>query len=188
MLRSIRNVKLLKYVSLICLSPLFVFYSSLYLFINVKRLSVSSINPSKNNGLSVRNIRNTRVFNLFSVDCKTVRIFLRSQVSASSQTKGLERGWKRRVRLGRDVGRVRLALLARVRLLRHALTISLLILRKKPTVLQSIFYAVLFITGHWSLLNSNIWIKVTKILIESSEHNWANISEAICPTMLVFSR
>ena len=30
MLRSIRNVKLLKCVSLICLSPLFVFYSSLY--------------------------------------------------------------------------------------------------------------------------------------------------------------
>ena len=29
MLRSIRNVKLLKCVSLICLSPLFVFYSSL---------------------------------------------------------------------------------------------------------------------------------------------------------------
>ena len=36
-----------------------------------------------------------------------------------------------------DVGRVRLARFARVRLLRHALPISLLILRKKPTVLQS---------------------------------------------------
>ena len=36
------------------------------------------------------------------------------------------------------VGRVRLARFARVRLLRHALPISLLILRKKPTVLQSI--------------------------------------------------
>ena len=35
-------------------------------------------------------------------------------------------------------GRVRLARLARVRLLHHALPISLLILRKKPTVLQSI--------------------------------------------------
>ena len=34
-------------------------------------------------------------------------------------------------------GRVRLARLARVRLLRHALPISLLTLRKKPTVLQS---------------------------------------------------
>ena len=33
--------------------------------------------------------------------------------------------------------RVRLARVARVRLFRHALTISLLILRKKPTVLQS---------------------------------------------------
>ena len=29
-------------------------------------------------------------------------VFLRIQVRASSQTKGLERGWKRRVRLGRD--------------------------------------------------------------------------------------
>ena len=36
------------------------------------------------------------------------------------------------------VGRVRLARFARVRLLRHALPISLLILRKKSTVLQSI--------------------------------------------------
>ena len=35
------------------------------------------------------------------------------------------------------VGRVRLARFARVRLLRHALPISLVILRKKPTVLQS---------------------------------------------------
>ena len=33
---------------------------------------------------------------------------------------------------------MRLARFARVRLLRHALPISLLILRKKPTVLQSI--------------------------------------------------
>ena len=44
-----------------------------------------------------------------AIDCKTVRI-LRIQVRTSSQTKGL---------------------------LRHALPISLLILRKKPTVLQS---------------------------------------------------
>ena len=34
-------------------------------------------------------------------------------------------------------GRVRLARFARVTLLRHALSISLVILRKKPTVLQS---------------------------------------------------
>ena len=46
--------------------------------------------------------------------------------------KGLERAWKQRARQGRD-GHVRLA-----RLLRHALAISLLILRKKPTVLQYI--------------------------------------------------
>jgi len=36
MLRSIRNVKLLKCVSLICLSPLFVFYSSLMLMQNLE--------------------------------------------------------------------------------------------------------------------------------------------------------
>ena len=57
--------------------------------------------------------------------------FLRIQVRASSQTKGLERGW--------TYGRVRLARFARLRLLRHASPISLLILRKKPTVLQSSF-------------------------------------------------
>ena len=37
----------------------------------------------------------------------------------------------------RRYGRVRLERFARVRLLRHALPISFLILRKKPTVLQS---------------------------------------------------
>ena len=41
-------------------------------------------------------------------------------------------------------GRVRLARFARVRLLRHALPISLLIFRKKPTVLQSIQTSVHF--------------------------------------------
>ena len=44
------------------------------------------------------------------------------------------KGWKQRARLGRDA---RLARFARTRLLRHALPISLLILRKRPTVLQS---------------------------------------------------
>ena len=44
MLRSIRNVKLLKCVSLICLSPLFVFYSSLtanLVNVNLELLSLS---------------------------------------------------------------------------------------------------------------------------------------------------
>ena len=35
----------------------------------------------------------------FSLDRKTVHIFAKIQVHASSQTKGLERGWKRRARL-----------------------------------------------------------------------------------------
>ena len=77
------------------------------------------------------------------VDCKTVRI-LRIQERASSQTKGLEWGWKQRARLGRDAkkyvfflsphtpyGRVRLARFARVRLLRHALPISFTDFEKK---------------------------------------------------------
>ena len=85
-----------------------------------------------------------------TLDCKTVRIFAYSSTRASRQTKGLEWGWKQGARLGRDAkntvfflsphtpfGRVRLARFARVRLLRHPLPISLLILRKKPTVLQS---------------------------------------------------
>ena len=76
------------------------------------------------------------------LDGKTVRIFA-YLLRSSSQKEGLERGWKQRARLGRDAkntvfflsphtpyGRVRLARFARVRLLRHALPISLLILRK----------------------------------------------------------
>ena len=76
------------------------------------------------------------------LDCKTVRIFA-YLLRSSSQKEGLERGWKQRARLGRDAkntffflpphtpyGRVRHARFARVRLLRHALPISLLILRK----------------------------------------------------------
>ena len=51
------------------------------------------------------------------------------QVRANSQTKGLERGWKQGAILGRDAS--------------HSYaTISLLILRKKTTVLQSTKY-------HW---------------------------------------
>ena len=66
-----------------------------------------------------------------TLDCKTVRIFVYSS-SASSQTEGWneaengERDWGQT-----PYGRVRLARFARVRLLRHALPISLLILRKK---------------------------------------------------------
>ena len=59
------------------------------------------------------------------LDCKTVRIFAYS--STREQSNEAE---------NRPYGRVRLA---RVRLLRHALPISLLILRKKPTVLQSTY-------------------------------------------------
>ena len=74
------------------------------------------------------------------VDCKTVRIFAysstREQSNKRSATK-LKTESKTGERRYTPVGRVRLARFARVRLLRHALPISLLILRKKPTVLQS---------------------------------------------------
>ena len=73
------------------------------------------------------------------VDSKTVRIF---QVRASGQTKGLERGWKRRARLGRDA--LTLAPFARVKLLHHALPISL------PTVLQSTVVQNVFQLYHQS--------------------------------------
>ena len=70
-------------------------------------------------------------------------VFLRIQVRASSQTKGLERGWKQRARLGKDAKNT-------VFFSRHALRISLLILRKKNlTVLQSRvkYYSVTTSTG-----------------------------------------
>ena len=65
---------------------------------------------------------------LNKIDCKTVRI------SAYSSTR--EQSNKRcGTRLN---GRVRLARFAHIRVVRHVLPISLLILRKKPTVSQSI--------------------------------------------------
>ena len=52
--------------------------------------------------------------------------------------------WNKAENGERDHGRVRLARFVRARLLRHSSPISLLILRKKPTVLQSISLPVLF--------------------------------------------
>ena len=51
MLRSIRNVKLLKSLSLICLSPLFVFYSSLEGLSIIRDLSNSNTIFAKRLGL-----------------------------------------------------------------------------------------------------------------------------------------
>ena len=63
------------------------------------------------------------------LDCKTVRILAYSSTREQSNKRfGTRLKTERRVTLARFV---------RVRLLRHALPISLLILRKKPTVLQS---------------------------------------------------
>ena len=71
------------------------------------------------------------------VDCNSVRIFANSSTREQSNKRSGTR-LKTESQTGeRRYGRVRLARFARVRLLRHALPISLLILRKKPTVLQS---------------------------------------------------
>ena len=71
---------------------------------------------------------------------KTVRIFAYSSTREQSKAENRERDWGQSVfslSPHMPYGRVRLARFARIRLLRHALPISLLILRKKPTVLQS---------------------------------------------------
>ena len=72
-----------------------------------------------------------------SRDCKTVRIFAysntREQLNKRAGTRVNTESKTGERRYGRD----RLARFARVRLLRHALPISLLVLRKKTTVLQS---------------------------------------------------
>ena len=70
------------------------------------------------------------IFFIPLLDCKTVQIF------ACSSTRELS---------NRRSG-TRLARFARVRLLRHALPISILILRKKPTVLQSILLREHFVS------------------------------------------
>ena len=54
-----------------------------------------------------------------------------------NEAENRERDWGETLSPHTRYGRVRLARFARVRLLRHALPISLLILRKKPTVLLS---------------------------------------------------
>ena len=74
---------------------------------------------------------------LLQLDCKTVRICVFKYARAVKQNvwneaENRERDWGETLKR-----RVRLARFARVRHLRHALPISLLNLRKKPTVLQS---------------------------------------------------
>ena len=70
---------------------------------------------------------------------------------------------------------------ARVRLLRHALPISLLILRKKPTVLQSISFQMLFSMGNYFSIEYYLVIKhcqvegkisVQCVFYTSKLHTW----------------
>ena len=92
----------------------------------------------------------------------TQSVFLFIQVRGTVKQKVWNEAEKQRARLGRDakntvffsrlVERVRFARCARARLLRHALPVSLLILRKKPTVLQSrswhtYLFSVGFVSG-----------------------------------------
>ena len=79
--------------------------------------------------LSNRNFVNAlSMANGIVIDCKTVRIFAYSSTREQSNKRSGTRLKTESERLAR---------FARVRLLRHALPISLLIMRKKPTVLQS---------------------------------------------------
>ena len=98
-----------------------------------------------------------KIFWPFYAETAKQSVFLRIQVRASTQTKGLERGWKQRARLGERRSTTILNprvwtnslqymeneqsvfFLSPHTLLRHTLPISLLILRKKTTVLQSIY-------------------------------------------------
>ena len=54
---------------------------------------------------------------------------------------------------------------------------------KKQRILFSLF-VMLFDLG----LNVSTQVKFRRICMESSEHNWANISETICPEMLVLGK
>ena len=80
------------------------------------------------------------IFVGFTLDCKTVRIFAYSSTRRREQSnKRCGTRLKTESERHTPYGRVRLARFARIRVLHHALPISLLILRKKPTVLQSSF-------------------------------------------------
>ena len=68
------------------------------------------------------------------LDCKTVRIFPHSSTREHSNKRS---GMRLKTESETGERRSRRVTLARVRLLRHALPISLLILRKKATVFQS---------------------------------------------------
>ena len=70
----------------------------------------------------------------FTSDCKTIRIFAYSSTREQSNKRS-----GTRLKTESETGERQFFSLARVRLVRHALPISLLILRKKPTVLQSSF-------------------------------------------------
>ena len=99
---------------------------------------------------------------IFQDRLQTVRILAYS-TTRGSQTKGLERGWKQRAS-------VRLARFARVRLLRHALPISLLILRLFCSLFSREMWRFFFvkfrfwINKGWSKLSfvfffSRLWIE-----------------------------
>ena len=85
--------------------------------------------------LPFRHVFSASFRELCYLDCKTVRIFAYS----STHEHAKQKVWNETENRER-CGRVRLARFARIRLLLHALPISLLILRKKPTFLQSMCY------------------------------------------------
>ena len=80
------------------------------------------------------------IWEIFLLDCKTVRIFAYSNTREQSNKRSGMRLKTESETGERRYGRVRLARFQRVRLLRHALPISLLILRKKTDCFAVYFF------------------------------------------------
>ena len=99
--------------------------------------NLKSITIRLNLRLSIRRLQNSPYFCVF----KYARAVKRK---VWNEAENRERDWEETLKILLSRGRVRLACFARVRLLRHALPISLLILRKNPSVPPFVF-AVLFI-------------------------------------------
>ena len=89
------------------------------------------------------------IIKVLLLDCKTVRIF-------SYSSKREQPNKRSGTSLKTESETERLARFARVTLVRHAVPISLLILRKKPTVLQSI----LLLDVVWPSSNQNMTARV----------------------------
>ena len=112
------------------------------------------------------------------IDCKTVRIFAYSSTREQSIKRSGTR-LKTESETG-ERGCVRLARFARARLLRHALPISLLILGKNQTVLQSLVPRKMVIDNIECLQNELDLVDVWRIKNpQSRSYTWSQKSPPI---------